>query len=139
MALNTFCTLWRQVLPFVTIMKPMTDLCAECQQNSTALMRAANTAEEEKSEVLVLQLQYCMRNLSFVIKLVKRAEEHINQATKARSFMRGQLENSKREIQRVFQGSIPAIGSSPLHCSRDITIHFSFDFAQQVCYSEAKK
>ena len=29
----------------------MTDLCWTCQQNSTALMRSANTPEEEKSEV----------------------------------------------------------------------------------------
>lgn len=29
----------------------MTDLCSVCQQNSTALMRAANLAEEDKSEV----------------------------------------------------------------------------------------
>ena len=32
-------------------MKPMTDLCWVCQQNSSAIMRAANTAEEEKSKV----------------------------------------------------------------------------------------
>ena len=50
-ALNTFCTLWRNTLPFVTAMKPMTDLCQVCQHNSTALVRAANTAEEDKSEV----------------------------------------------------------------------------------------
>ena len=50
-ALNTFCTLWRNTLPFVTVMKPMTDLCQVCQQNATALMRAANTAEEDKSDV----------------------------------------------------------------------------------------
>ena len=48
--------------------------------------------------------------------------------------MRGQVEISKKEVERVFQGSIPPIGSSPLPCSRDITIHFSFDFAQQVSF-----
>ncbi len=50
-AYNTFCTLWRQLAPRITVMKPMTDLCWVCQQNSTAIMRAANTPEEEKSEV----------------------------------------------------------------------------------------
>ena len=35
----------------VTIMRPMTDLCSVCQQNSTAIMRTANVPEEEKSEI----------------------------------------------------------------------------------------
>lgn len=50
-AYNTFCTLWRVLAPFITVMKPMTDLCWVCQQNSAALMKAANTPEEEKSAV----------------------------------------------------------------------------------------
>ena len=35
-------TFWRQLLPNVVGMKPMSDLCWVCQQNSTAIMRAAN-------------------------------------------------------------------------------------------------
>ena len=50
-AYNTFCTLWRKLVPFITVMKPMTDLCWVCQQNSSAIMRSANTPEEHKSEV----------------------------------------------------------------------------------------
>jgi len=50
-AYNTFCTLWRKLAPQITVMKPMTDLCWVCQQNSTAIMRAAHKPEEEKSEV----------------------------------------------------------------------------------------
>ena len=53
-AYNTFCTLWRTLTPQIMAMKPMTDLCWVCQQNSSALMRAANTPEEEKSEVIAL-------------------------------------------------------------------------------------
>lgn len=50
-AYNTFCTLWRELTPYITVMKPMTDLCWVCQQNSTAIMRAANTPDEAESEV----------------------------------------------------------------------------------------
>ena len=50
-AYNTFCTLWRTLVPQILVMKPMTDLCWVCQQNSAAIMRAANTLDEEKSEV----------------------------------------------------------------------------------------
>ena len=49
-AYNTFCKLWRELLPHITVMKPMTDLCAVCQENSTAIMRSANLPDE-KSEV----------------------------------------------------------------------------------------
>ena len=48
---KTFCILWKALVPHVTVMRPMTDLCSVCQHNSTALMRAANTPEEDKSEV----------------------------------------------------------------------------------------
>ena len=50
---NTFCTLWRKLTPQIMVMKPMTDLCWVCQQNSSAIMRAANTPEEEKSDVII--------------------------------------------------------------------------------------
>ena len=50
-AYSTFCSIWRQVVPQITITKPMSDLCWICQSNSTAIMRAANQPEEQKSEV----------------------------------------------------------------------------------------
>ena len=52
-AYPTFTQLWRQLLPNVVVMKPMSDLCWVCQQNSTAIMRAANCPEEEKSTVSI--------------------------------------------------------------------------------------
>ena len=47
-AYTTFCSLWRQLVPHITVMKP---LCWVCQKNSVAIMRAANTPETEKSQV----------------------------------------------------------------------------------------
>ena len=48
---STFTHLWRQLLPNVIVMKPMSDLCWVCQQNSTAIMRSANQPVEEKTTV----------------------------------------------------------------------------------------
>ena len=48
---STFTSLWRQLLPHVVVMKPMSDLCWLCQQNSTAITRSANRPEEEKTQV----------------------------------------------------------------------------------------
>ncbi len=48
---STFTSLWRQLLPHVVVMKPMTDLCWLCQQNSTAMTRSLNRSTEEKTLV----------------------------------------------------------------------------------------
>ena len=50
-AYSTFTQLWRQLLPYIVVMKPMSDLCWVCQQNSTAITRAANRPDEEKTTV----------------------------------------------------------------------------------------
>ena len=50
-AYSTFCRLWQLFLPRVVITKPRSDLCWVCQKNTTAIMRAVNQPEEEKSEV----------------------------------------------------------------------------------------
>ena len=47
-AYTTFCSLWCQLVPHITVMKPMSDLCWVCQKNSVAIMRAPET---EKSQV----------------------------------------------------------------------------------------
>ena len=48
---STFTALWRQLSPQIRIMKPMSDLCWVCQQNSKAIMKAANLPEVQKSKV----------------------------------------------------------------------------------------
>ena len=52
-AYSTFCKVWRNFLSDVVVAKPMTDLCATCQKNNTAIVRSRNMSEEEKSEVCV--------------------------------------------------------------------------------------
>ena len=51
-AYSTFCIMWKQLTPIGMIMKPMSNLCWVCQKNSMAIMRAANTPEAEKSQVI---------------------------------------------------------------------------------------
>ena len=46
-AYSTFTQLWHQLLPYIVVMKPMSDLCWVCQQNSTAITLAANRCEEK--------------------------------------------------------------------------------------------
>lgn len=51
-AYSTFCYLWRVLVPSVVVMKPRSHLCWQCQQNSTAITRTANSSDLEKSSVL---------------------------------------------------------------------------------------
>ena len=42
---SMFTSIWRQLLPHLVVMKPMSDLCWLCQQNSTAINRSANLTQ----------------------------------------------------------------------------------------------
>ena len=55
----TSTSLWRQLLPHVVVMKPMSDLCWMCQKNSTAITRSANRPEDEKTLVCKSTCTYC--------------------------------------------------------------------------------
>ena len=50
-AYSTFLQIWKQYCPNLMVMKPMTDLCALCQNNSKLILRLSNRSEAEKSVV----------------------------------------------------------------------------------------
>ena len=72
---STFTSLWRQLLPHVVVMKPMSDLCWMCQKNSTAITRSANRPEREKTLVCKsMRTQYIHVTLG-VTKCIHKNEE----------------------------------------------------------------
>ena len=48
---STFTRLWRELLPYIVVMKPMTDLCWQCQRNSSIISKHSNRPEAEKTMV----------------------------------------------------------------------------------------
>ena len=117
-AYSTFCHLWRKQLPSIRLMKPMTDLCWTCQQNSSAILKAANCPERQKSSV------------------VEAAQEHLRIVQIERSFYKTTCDDCKKSIREFFTNSNdfqppPLASQSPAN-SRDIKAHYSFDYAQQV-------
>ena len=44
-AYTTFCYLWRTLVPSILVMKPRSDLCWQCQQNSASIVHTANSPE----------------------------------------------------------------------------------------------
>ena len=119
-AYTTFCRLWRSLLPSVIIMKPMTDLCWTCHQNSTAILRAANCSEANKSNT------------------IKDAEEHLRIVQVERSFYKSTCDACRESVRTFFsvdgEFQPPSLSSNITPNSNDIKVHYSFDYAQQVHY-----
>lgn len=119
-AYTTFCLLWRTLVPSIVVMKPRSDLCWQCQQNSIAIMRTANASDVEKSST------------------IGDALEHLRIVKIERSYYKTTCEECKKSVQAHFttdgKFSPPPPCSRIAHNSIDIKVHYSFDYAQQVHY-----
>ena len=119
-AYTTFCRLWKALLPQIILMKPMTDLCWTCQQNSSAILRAANFPDRAKSDT------------------VAKAMEHLRIVQVERSHYKTTCKECEREIRSHFttgdEFHPPPLASQTPANSVDIKAHYSFDYAQQVHY-----
>jgi hypothetical protein len=102
---STFYDLWNRFLPYIGTMKPSSDLCFECQKNVTSIIRSAHLSEDEKSQ----QLQ--------------EAEQHLRLAKTEREWYNRQIEDCKA-TDNYDQGGT----------SKPSSMHYSFDYAQQVHY-----
>jgi len=90
----------------------MTDLCWQCQKNNSIIYKSANLTEAEKSS------------------RCRKQEDHLVKVTLERSL-----------YQEMVQKARDTVKNNAIHelcpcdpCSQDITMHYSFDYAQQVHY-----
>ena len=107
---STFTSLWRQLVPHVVVMKPMSDLCWQCQKKTTAITRSANRPEEEKT--LVCNNIHCA-NMYVCVRDRERCKERERQKEKwgERERERGERERGggerrERESERRERASI---------------------------------
>ena len=112
-ASTTFYDLWQQLLPWIVISKPATDLCWRCQKNNNKIFQSSNRTEGEKLEVLRDQL------------------EHLDIAETERDYYRSQCKIAKDDLER-FPAHEKLAKYPP--CSFVGTSHISWDYAQQVHY-----
>ena len=75
---SKFYSLWQELCPYISTMKPSSDLCFQCQQNSNMILRSAHMSEEEKS----MRLQV--------------AVEHLQLAKTERAFYNQQIEDQNK-------------------------------------------
>ena len=99
--------LWPSLVPYTVKTRPMTDLCWICQKNNSAIYRSANVSDENKSE------------------RVRNQQAHLEKVVKERSLYQEMVRASKV----VMETDESKLG---IHtpASKDITMHYSFDYAQ---------
>ena len=111
MSQKKFSALWSQLCPEIVIMKPKTDLCWTCQKNNTAVYRTANLPDELKSEAVKTQMM------------------HLQRVDEERQFYNTCIAASKDACQ---QSNVPLELGPAAPASKDLTMQYAFDFAQQV-------
>lgn len=110
--ISSFRQLWRTLVPYIVRTRPLTDLCWECQRNNRAVYQSANLSDEEKAVRL------------------KKQEEHLLHVTRERSLYRTQVEDSKRVLSEHPHLKLATNEPNAV----DVSMHYSFDYAQQVHY-----
>ena len=110
MSESGFRRTWKALHPNIVTARPMTDLCWTCQKSNILIYRSANIAEADKSERLLQQ------------------EQHLRVVREERSFYNEMVRRAKDVCRQLEVSELSA--NSP--CSRQIAMHYSFDYAQQV-------
>ncbi len=108
---HSFRKLWLELAPNIVITKPRSDVCLTCENHRKAINAAIANAEEEK------------------IKCLSKALEHIQKAKIERDYYRHSIKISKESY-----ASIKNRITSGKTSSNETTMHYSWDFAQQVQY-----
>jgi len=109
-----FCDLWNQLCPFILIMRPATDLCWTCQKNNSQINKSANLSEAEK------------------VDAVRRQEEHLRLTSGEQEYYKMVCKETKAHVQAHLEEDDFAFGQRP--CSYNGTVHYSYDYAQQLHY-----
>ena len=110
MGSSTFFDTWKQLCPFIVTARPMTDLCWTCQKNNHLIFRSANLSDSDKSARIRLQ------------------EDHLSIVQQERSLYNNMVHLAKIACS---VNNITDLQARP-PCSSNITMHYSFDYAQQV-------
>ena len=134
---RSFCRIWEKYRPSLLITKPKSDLCWECQQNSVTLTDIRNKSEEEK--IMVSYDTIMLTNGAIPLQALEKATKHVSRAKTEREHYKAQCDSSTTSIKTAFTSvdgtlNLPAIGIVVPPASVDITMHISFDYAQQLHY-----
>ena len=111
---SKFCDLWTQLCPFIVIMRPASDLCWTCQKNNNQILKSANLPDVQKAEV------------------VRQQENHLRLAAGERDFYKNCCKTTKDTLIEYLRSVEFSEKRAP--CSHEGTVHYSYDYAQQLHY-----
>ena len=111
---SKFCDLWKQLCPFVVIMQPATDLCWTCLKNNNRIHKSANLPDAHKAEV------------------VRAQEEHLRLAGGEREYYKTCCKECNDSLGAHLENT--DFGGEQEPCSYFGTVHYSYDYAQQLHY-----
>ncbi len=113
----SFIRIWQEAAPHTCFSKPRTDLCMTCENLKKALNRIASDLDENREDEK--------------IRLHHQALEHLEYAKKERDYYR----NCIKAAEKAYSELEPRQCVSPCKPdSRNISMHYSWDFAQQLSY-----
>ena len=109
--MTVFKTLWLKARPDLVIMTPRTDVCDTCVKLRCTVMRSVT--EEEK------------------IEATEEFQKHLHISQEHRTFYSSAIKRSHEVLKYYSQEE--CCPNTPVYpCSKDITLHYTFDFAQQL-------
>lgn len=113
----TFIRIWQNSVPHICFSKPRSDLCVTCENFKKSLNQIASNLDEN-----------CENEK---IRIHQQAIEHLEYAKNERDHYRDCIKLSEKYYSRL----LPRQTIAPCKPnSRSISMHYSWDFAQQVYY-----
>ncbi len=115
---QTFIRIWHEELPYIVFCTPRTDLCYTCEDFKKQLNQTAATLDEDREQAQA--------------NLYQAALEHLRYAQKERLYYRAQAKVAHINYNKLIESGESLISSSAN--SREIVMHYSWDFSQQFYY-----
>ena len=117
-AYRTFLKIWQEEFPHVKFNDPRSDLCMTCENFKKRLNKVAAALDENKEKKQV--------------QIHKEALDHIKQAKKERLFYKANAKVANEYYRKLGSKTVQSKPSKPN--SKNIMLHYSWDFAQQLHY-----
>lgn len=113
---HSFVRVWHKITPHIDFIKPRTDLCMKCEEYKKALNKITADLKETFDPEKIL--------------IHKQAVSHLRSAKLERDYYRECIKRAEKHYKNL--SNEKKATNTPN--SKPITMHYSWDFAQHVCY-----
>ncbi|MHC4139197.1 MAG: hypothetical protein ACYSR1_04975 [Planctomycetota bacterium] len=114
---HTFIRIWHESLPYIGFAKARSDLCVDCENFKKALHHVAADLSAKREDEKIQLHQQAIAHLEYA----KKERDHYRESIKLAESHYARLSRRQRNVRGKAN-------------TRDICMHYSWDFAQQVHY-----